>query len=421
MKIPSCAPRPAGHHQRGRCRQTQRARARDDQHRQCGAERLLARAARQQPARQGSRGENQDGRNEHPGDPVGQPLDRRLLGLSLLHQGNQVRELSVVADLGRADDQPPAHRHRPGDDSVALDHVDRHRLPGHHAAVHRRLAEQHRPIGRDRFPRSHHEPVTGPQRRHQDPPLGPIVGKHAGVLGARPGQFAHRVPGIAPGPGFIPLAGQQERRDRRRHLQVDAAAGGVDQLIPRAVLHGAVVQDEHRVHRPPAGRDDAQGHQRVHRSRAMPRVLQRGAVERPGRPPRDRNRQRYQDPLPPGEPVGRKQRQQQRQVAERNEEHQRDNQPPPQVGNPYRVGPVAACLSRLVTRTSHLGAITGPLDLFDEQPYRDRRRCRHGGFLGRDVHRRGDILDRVELAFYLGCARGAGHSVHQELNACEPG
>ena len=50
---PQLRPPPAGHHQRRRGRQAERARARDDQDGQGGAERLLGRAARHQPARQG--------------------------------------------------------------------------------------------------------------------------------------------------------------------------------------------------------------------------------------------------------------------------------------------------------------------------------------------------------------------------------
>ena len=156
-------------------------------------------------------------------------------------------------------------------------------------------------------------------------------------LRARRSQLAHRVPGVAPRLGLIQPAGQQERRHRRGDLQVDAATGRVQQQVGKAQPALAVVQDEHRVHRPAARRGDAQRHQGVHRDRAVPGVPQRGGVERPRRPHHHRRRHRDQDPLPAREPRPREQRQQHRQVSQRDEQHQRHDQPPAQVGNHVRV------------------------------------------------------------------------------------
>ena len=211
-----------------------------------------------QPPGQGQRRGGQHHRDEHPADPVGQPLDARLVGLRPLDQRDQVRQLGVLAGPGGADDQPAADHDRAGGDRAALGGLGGHRFPGHHAGVHRGLTELHHPVGGDHLPGPDHHPVTGPQLPGRDAPLGPVTGQHAGLPRPGGGQFPHRVPGITPRPGLIPPPGQQEHGHRRGDLQVDPAAGGVQQQLPRAHPGLPAVQDEHRVHRPAARRRDAE-------------------------------------------------------------------------------------------------------------------------------------------------------------------
>ena len=117
-----------------------------------------------------------------------------------------------------------------------------------------------------RSPGPDHEPLARPPAAATGTRRSvPSASSTQASLRARRGQLAHRVPGVAPGPGLIQPAGQQERGHRRGDLQVDPAAGGVQQQLPRAHPGLAAVQHEHRVHRPAARRGDAQRHQRVHR------------------------------------------------------------------------------------------------------------------------------------------------------------
>ena len=132
--------------------------------------------------------------------------------------------------------------------------------------------------------------------------------EQAHVPGRGRRQVAHGLAGDAPGPCLVQPAGQQERGDRGGGLQVDAAAGVVDQPLPQRPALAAAVEHEHGVDRPAARRDDAQRHQRVHRGGAVPGVLQRGPVERPGAPQGHRRRAGDEQPLPAGEPQRRDQR-----------------------------------------------------------------------------------------------------------------
>jgi hypothetical protein len=244
--------------------------------------------------------------------------------------------------------------------------------PGHHGAVHRRLAEFHLSVGGDPLSGAHHEPLAGRQVRDRDPTLGLVVGQHTHIPGARRGQLPHRVPGVPPGLRLIQPAGQQERGHRGGDLQVDPAAGGVQQQVPGGQPGLAAVQHEHRKQRPAARRGDAQRHQRVHRNRAVPGAAQRGLMERPRRPDHYRHRQHCQDPLPAREPERREQRQQHRQITERDEEHQRHDQPVAQVHDALRIGPAtsgpgwaaATCPSGGVAE--RLSAVTRLLDRLDE-------------------------------------------------------
>ena len=76
------------------------------------------------------------------------------------------------------------------------------------------------------------ELVPGPQRAGGDPPLGSVRAEHAHVLRGRGRQAAHGLAGDAPGPRLVQPAREQERGDGGGGLQVDAAAGGVDELLP---------------------------------------------------------------------------------------------------------------------------------------------------------------------------------------------
>ena len=190
----------------------------------------------------------------------------------------------------------------------------------------------------DPLPRAHHEPLARPQQVGRDALLGVVVAEHAHVLGPGRGQVPHGLPGGAPGPGLVQPPGQQERGHRGGHLQVDPAAGGVEQRLQAAQAGPAAVQDEHRVDRPAAGGQDAQRHQRVHRGRQVPGLPQRGLVERPRRPDRHRRGQHHQEPLPAREPRPGEHRQHDRQVGQRDEEHQRQDQPAAQPPDRSLIG-----------------------------------------------------------------------------------
>ena len=299
--------------------------------------------ASSQPARVADGADEHRG-HEHAADPVGHPLDRGLLRLGLLDQADQPGELGVAADVDRADDHAAGEHDGAAGHAVALGRLARHRLAGHHRAVDRGLAELDLAVGGDGLARPDDEPVARPQPGGGHPALGP-AGLEQAHLARRGGrEVAHRLARDAPGAGLVQPSGQQEGGDGGGGLEVDAAAGVVDQPLPEGAAGPAAVEREHRVDRPAAGCDDAERHQGVHRRRAVPGVLQRRPVKGPGAPQRHRRRAPDQQPLPAGKPQRRDQRQHHRQVGQRDEQHQRDDQPALEVsGVPrrriHRAGP----------------------------------------------------------------------------------
>ena len=148
----------------------------------------------------------------------------------------------------------------------------------------------------------------------------------------------------------------------------------------------------------------------------MPGVLQRGAVERPGGPQRHRSGQRDQDPLPSGEPVAGEQRQRDGQVAERDEEHQRQDQPAAQVGG------LVAGLEGRRGGLDQAGRVPRVLDRRDHRLHRDVLRRGHRRPLGREVDRRDDAgSDPGELLLHPRRARGAGHAADRQLDRVRRG
>ena len=163
--------------------------------------------AGQHPAEEGGESRNQDDGDEDRGHPIRQPLHRRLLRLRSLHQGEDLREHGLRADLGHAQDQ----RNGPvdgGTDHVVpgvLDH--RKALARQHGLVNGTAALDDGPVGRDPLPGSHLDDVPHPEalrrnvdRRRLPPAVGESgPGQQVGGAWLQLGQSLDSVPGPAAG------------------------------------------------------------------------------------------------------------------------------------------------------------------------------------------------------------------------------
>ena len=88
-------------------------------------------------------------RHEDGGDPVGQPLDRRLGALRLLHQPDDLRQHRVRPHPRDLEMEGAVPVERGADDPVAGSARHRHRLAGEHGLVHVARAFEDHSVGGD--------------------------------------------------------------------------------------------------------------------------------------------------------------------------------------------------------------------------------------------------------------------------------
>ena len=381
---------PAGpDHQRGRRRQPERTRARDDEHGDGGREGVRRIAGEREPA--GERRERQaehDG-DEDRGDAVGEALDRRLARLRLLDEPGDLRERGVGADPRRADDEPAVRvDRRPGDLDAGTD-VDGHGLARQHRRVDCREAVLHDAVGRDLLARADDEPVAGPDPVDGNHDLLPVAQQPC-VLRAELEERADRCACATARPRLQESPEEDQRRDHRADLEVRVG------VVDRGECH----------HRPRPGRERPDRDERVHRRGPVARVRHRRAVERPAGPEDDGGREREGEPLPPVEVESGDHRER----CERSGERGRDGESCPQRLRPL-VGGFGACLE--------VGAVSGRLDRVDE--IGDRGPARVVGdarLLGSEVDGRLDAVQLVQRPLDSRHAARARHPLDGEADAC---
>ena len=378
---------------RGRGGQAHRARAGDDQHRHGGGEGGVGRRSRCQPARQRRRGDHEHDRDEDRADPVGQALHGRLARLSLGDEPGELGELGVGPDPGGQDQETAPDVHAAAGHRVARADLGRNRLPGQHRRVHRRAARDDGAVGRYLLPRPDDELLPHPELPDRDADLASVP-EHGCLPGPEVEQRAQGRACAPLRPRLQVPAEQDQRRDPGRHLQV----GGVRPAAGQ----------QQRVQRPQVGGGHAQRDQGVHGRGAVPRADQGSAVERPRAPGRDRRRRRQRCPAP----VRELQRGDHRQQHDGDGE--RDGNEHPQAQLPARPGRVVRVLPG-VGRRGQRGGVAGAFHRRDQVADGQRLGEGHPRRLGREVDRRGDAVEPVQLPLDPGGAGRAGHAPDDEV------
>ncbi|KJL42767.1 hypothetical protein RR49_00237 [Microbacterium ginsengisoli] len=404
---------PGADKQRGRRRQPERARARDDQRRHRGGERDLRGSPDQKPHRERDDGEGDDDGDEDRGDPVGEALHLRLPGLRLLHQPGHPGQLRVRADPGELHQQPAAGVHRRADHLRAGGDFDGDGLAGQHRLVHRGDTLGDDTVGGDLLPRPHHHDVAGHQLGDRDALLDTRA-EDDGVFRAQLQQGAQSLPGLPLRAGLQVAAEEDEHRHQCGDLQihlVTAGLRGADEGHAHPHPGHPGTAEEQGIQGPAERSQHAEADQGVHRRRTVTGVDRRGTVERPRPPHHDRGRQGQGQPLP----VGELQRRDHRQHRHRHRQDRRDDQPLPQRHQ-----------LRILRRGLLVGGVDGwggdgcpvpgLLDRRDQLLHRHRGLGVHAGLLGGEVDRRRHPGQLVQLPLHPGRARRAGHPGDVEID-----
>ena len=399
------------HEQCGGGGQAERARAGDDEDGDGGGERERGVLAGAEPEPQrGDRQPDHDG-HEDGGDTVGEPLHGGLAALGVAHQPRDLRERGVGADPRGPDHEPPAGVDRGAGDVVAGLLLDRHGLAGQQRLVDRASTLLDDPVGRDLLAGAHDEAVAGLELLDRDAALGAGGIEPGDVLGAQLEQPGQRGAGAPLGARLEVPAGEDEHRHRARHLEVDlvgATAALGDEVEAHRHPRHAGVAEEQGVQRPAERGQHADRDERVHRRRRVLEVGPGGTMERPCAPEHDGCGAGQAQPLP----VVELQRRDHGEDEHRCGERERDQQPPAQ-----RRSVVALGLG--LAGGGQDGVVAGGLDGGDEllgphAPGVEGDR----GLLRGVVHAGADAIERVQRALDAVGARGAGHAVDRQLEAC---
>ncbi|CVN00853.1 Uncharacterised protein [Streptococcus pneumoniae] len=266
------------------------------------------------------------------------------------------------------------------------------------------------------------------------------LGVVEGGLGrAQVQEGPQRGAGLPLGAGLEPAAQQQERGDDRGRLEVQAVVGH----LRHGPAHvGGHVRRQDQLHgREGEGDEHAQGHEGVHRGRAVPGRAERRRVERPRRPQRHGRRQGERDPAP----VRELQRRDHGDQHERHRQHRRADQARCEHVLTRTVGHVVVVVHAVMVRgmllavllavlggvrvpgvsgvsgrrggTAHGGAVPGLLDGGHELLVRHAGGRGDGRLFERQVHGRRDALELAQLALDAAHARGAGHAGDVQVDA----
>ena len=119
-----------------------------------------------EPGRERESGEPDHDRDEHGRHAVGETLDGRLPGLSLLHQAGHLCECRVGPDATGTDHEATADVDRGAGHRVARRDLDRHALAGQHGGIDRRRAGLDDAIRGDLLARANDE--AGPDEEVMD-------------------------------------------------------------------------------------------------------------------------------------------------------------------------------------------------------------------------------------------------------------
>ena len=147
--------------------QAERARARDDEHRD-GVHERVSEARRGAPDAPGHEREGrceQNGRDEVPGQAIRQPLNRRARALRLPDHPHDLCEQRLRPDPLGPHRERAVDGERRADDAIAGTFVDRYRLARHHRLVHGCPAVDHHAVYRDFLARAYAQLVAGLHER----------------------------------------------------------------------------------------------------------------------------------------------------------------------------------------------------------------------------------------------------------------
>ena len=261
----------AAHHDGDRCREAERTRAADDEHRNAARQRVANRLPDQEPHDRRHKRDPDDRRDEHAGHFIRDLRDWRFRRRRVGDHLDDLRERRVLADARRAAAEEAGLVDRRGRDRVARRLVRRDALAGQRRFVDRARALEHHAVHWDALARPHNKYIVPLHLfdRHGD--LLPVA-DNGGRLRRELHQAFQCIRRLALRSRFEHFTDRDERQNHRRGLKIE-----VHHVVHDGVHVAAHLRAGHReqcvgaVHE---CRRRAKGDQRVHIRRAVPQALE---------------------------------------------------------------------------------------------------------------------------------------------------
>ena len=253
-------------HDGDRRRQTQRAGAADDQHRNAAGQCIAELAAQQQPDDGGQHSDGNDRRNKETRHRIGDFCDGCFGGSGIADHLDDLGQRGVLADAGGFAAQEAGLVGGRRRDLVALGLVHRDALAGQGAFVHGAGTLQHDAVHGDVLAGADHKNVAFAYFCDGHADLF-AVPKQSSRLGGELHQTFQGVRGLALGAGFQHLAHSDEGQDHGGRLEVELHHIVHDHLVIAVKL--GVRHGEQGVGAPDEAGRGTQRHQRIHVGRAV--------------------------------------------------------------------------------------------------------------------------------------------------------
>ena len=200
--------------------QTQRARAADHQHGHGGGERLVYAAGQCHPRRKGHGRDHEHHGHEHAGDFVGHAGDRRLGGVGVLDELDNLGERRVGTHTRGAEGKRARAVDRGRIDSVAGGLLHGNGFAGERAFVHGRAALEHHAVNGDGLAGAHTQHLAGQNGIDVDGGLAAVLCHDGRGLGCQVDERLDSAAGLGLAARLEVFAHGDERQDGASALKI---------------------------------------------------------------------------------------------------------------------------------------------------------------------------------------------------------
>ena len=256
------------HHNGDGCGQAERARTTDHQHSDSGSERLVDAAGERHPRHKSHGRDHKHHGHKHTGDLISQTGDRRLGGIGVLDELDDLGKRRVGAHACGAEGKRASAIDRGSVDGIADGFLHGDGFAGERALVYGGGALEHHAVDGDGLAGAHAQDLAGKDTVDVHSGLGAVIGNDGRGLGCQVDERLDSATGFGLAARLEVFAHGDERQDGAGALEVQVVHARHHGLVH--LTRGQLVgHDKHGIERPGDRRGGAHGNKGVHGGRAV--------------------------------------------------------------------------------------------------------------------------------------------------------